>query len=193
MRRTVSLVLATALTALALVADASAGGGNYVFDGGSASARAQVRAALDASSFPWDLVPVEVTIHIEPGRAPAASPGEIWLDRRLLASGQFAWGIVQHEYAHQVAFFSLGRRARAFVTRVLGARGWCYERPGLDHDDHACERFASMLARAYSRVPTSTGHVPAPSRMRPARFRSVVAAVVGAPVAAANARVGGSP
>lgn len=59
------------LAALALPGQALAGGGNYVFDGGSAKERATVRAALEASSFNWGLVPGPVTIHVarEIGRA----------------------------------------------------------------------------------------------------------------------------
>ena len=67
----------TALAALALTGSAQAAGGDYVFDGGSSAARSQVRAALDASSFDWNLVPLEITIHIKRGVKPHATPGDI--------------------------------------------------------------------------------------------------------------------
>ena len=169
--------------ALASSADASAGGGDYVFDGGSAAARAQVRAALEASGFPWDIVPIEVTIHIGDGHTPSAEPGEIWLDRRLLLSGRFAWGIVQHEYAHQVAFFLFDRRQRTELTRLLGAKTFCYERPPFDHADQACERFAATLAWSYwpSRDNTERPASPADesAAMAPGTFRSLMARMLG--------------
>jgi hypothetical protein len=60
-----------------------------------------------------------------------------------------AWGIVQHEYAYQVDFFLLDAGDRRRVRQWLGGSDWCYEDPDVDHDDHACERFASSLAWAY--------------------------------------------
>jgi hypothetical protein len=53
------IVLLVALAALFVTAKAQAGGGAYVFSGGSEAARAQVRAALEASSFDWGLVPCD--------------------------------------------------------------------------------------------------------------------------------------
>ena len=128
---------------------ARADGGDYSFEGGTRAARTAVRAALDASSFDWDVVPLEVTIHIRRGVPPHATPGEIWLDPRLLAAGRFAWGIVQHEYAHQVAFFAIGLAERRSLTRALDARAWCHERAGVPHDAHACEQLAELVAWAY--------------------------------------------
>jgi hypothetical protein len=40
-------------------------------------------------------------------------------------------------------------RERRLVRQWLGGSDWCYEDPDVDHDDHACERFASSLAWAY--------------------------------------------
>jgi hypothetical protein len=183
------LLLATlwivgALLAFVFAPTAHSGGGNYSFDGGSPRARAEVRSALEASSFPWDVVPVEVTIHIAPGAPPHSRVGEIWLDPRLLASGKFAWGIVQHEYAHQVAFLALGLAQRAHVRRILGGQAWCHEVRGLAHDDHACERFASMLAWSYwpSRHNVERTAVAETGGLDPPAFRRIVRRLL-APVA----------
>ena len=178
MARRIRIALVTLVAALALTGSAQAAGGDYVFDGGSAKARAQVKAALNASSFDWSKVPVEVTIHLQLGVKPHSKPGDIWLDPRLLSSGRFAWGIVQHEYAHQVAFFLVGMKERAKLTRLLGAKDWCYEVRGLGHDDHACERFSSTLAWAY--WPSSDNVEKPEAAMGAAKFRSVVDSLVGA-------------
>lgn len=178
MFRALRTALVSGLAALALAGPAHAAGGDYVFDGGSANARKQVKAALDASSFDWSVVPVEITIHIERGAGPHSTVGEIWLDPRLLASGRFAWGIVQHEYAHQVAYFSLGTTERRELTRALGGTAWCYEKRGVDHDDQTCERFASTLAYAFWPARANTERPEA--RMAPAAFRSLVSRLVAA-------------
>jgi hypothetical protein len=47
---------------------ARAAGGHYVFDGGSRAERGQVTAALNASSFDWNLVPGQILINIARGR-----------------------------------------------------------------------------------------------------------------------------
>jgi hypothetical protein len=94
---------------LALVAPglARAAGGTYVFASGTPREQAQVHAALEASSFDWSLVPQTITIHIDRGHESDATQGSIWLDADLVDAGQFAWGTIQHEYAHQVDFFLL--------------------------------------------------------------------------------------
>src|SRR5947209_12150981 len=100
-------LLVTVAAALALAGGAQAKGGRYVLDGGTAAQQAQVKKALDASSFDWNLVPATITIHISRGHTSEAVKGEIWLDADLLNAGTFAWGVVQHEYAHHVDFFLL--------------------------------------------------------------------------------------
>ena len=170
--RRLLISIAIMLAALASTPAAQAGGGDYVFDGGSPKARAQVTAALEASSFDWSVVPVQVTIHIGRGYGPDATPGEIWLDPRLLAAGKFSWGIVQHEYAHQVAFFAFGGDERRILTRALGARDWCYEVRGLSHDEHACERLASTLAWVHWPAKENTERTEA--AMKPNEFRSLI-------------------
>ena len=106
MARRAALVASIAAALLLFSAPAYAGGGNYAFAGGTASERDQVRRALDASSFPWSIVPGTVTIHLIRGHDSEATPGNVWVDANLLDGTTFGWGVVQHEYAHQVDFLS---------------------------------------------------------------------------------------
>jgi hypothetical protein len=173
------------LAALALAPSALAGGGSYVFDGGTQRERAQVRAALEASAFDWSLVPATVTIHLRHGVQPSSSRGEIWLDTDLLASGRFGWAVVQDEYAHQLDHFLFDDATRARLNSVLGAGDWCYGVAGLGHGRYGCERFASTLVWAY--WPSSdNAYRPVSARdesaaMAPAAFRSLMSKLVGAP------------
>jgi hypothetical protein len=177
--------LLVAVLLLAAPAVAHAAGGNYVFDGGTARQRGQVRAALEASAFPWGKVPASVTVHIRRGARSEAVPGHIWLNASLLDSGRFSWGIVQHEYAHQVDFFLLDTEKRSRLLPVLGGRDWYYGVPGLPHDEYACERFASTLAWAY--WPSSQNAVrpqspaDASAAMAPGAFRTLLARFLGVP------------
>ena len=43
---------------------AHAAGSGFRFDGGTIAERSQVRAALRASSFDWNVVPALVTVHV---------------------------------------------------------------------------------------------------------------------------------
>jgi hypothetical protein len=148
----------------------------YSFVGGTARQQATVRSALEASSFDWNLVPGHVTIHIAPGHS-YATEGEIWLNPGLLAKGRAAWGVVQHEYAHQVDFFLFDATERAQLTKLLGAKTWWAGRAGLRHSQLGCERFASTLAWAYwpSRQNTliRMAHAEA-TAMPPAKFRRLM-------------------
>ena len=160
------------LCALALVCapGASAAGGRYVFDGGTRAEQAQVRAALAASSFDWDIVPGPVLIHIGTRDTPHATPGEIWLDQRLLDAGRFSWGVVQHEYAHQVDFAVLNDAMRVQLHTLLGGSSWW----DGDHDALDCERFADLVAWSYWPSPDNV--------MRPGtgqvRFRAALDALL---------------
>ena len=173
------------LCALWTAGPALAGGGNYVFAGGTPKQQAQVRSALDASAFDWNLVPAQITVHIAPGITSEATTGNIWLDGNLLNAGRFSWGIVQHEYAHQVDFYLLDETKRAFLEQALGGKDWCYGVPGLQHAQYGCERFASTLAWAY--WPSSDNSMkPASAKdesaaMAPAKFRALLATMIGAP------------
>jgi hypothetical protein len=83
------LVLLVALAALIVPAKAQAGGGAYVFSSGSEAARAQVRAALEARSFDWSLVPATVRVRIANCGCAGSSPRLIVLDETLLASAPY--------------------------------------------------------------------------------------------------------
>jgi opacity protein-like surface antigen len=69
MRRVLHTLLLAAVAALvfAHAGTAQAAGGSYRFDGGTAAQRTQVREALKASSFNWNLVKAQITIHIQHG------------------------------------------------------------------------------------------------------------------------------
>src|SRR3989442_1166716 len=121
---------------LALPSSATPAGGSYVLVGGTGAERQAVVSALQASSFDWAIVPGPVTIHIVRGAASMSIPHEIWLDADLLDAGPFAWGVVQHEYAHQVDYLLLDDSDRARLLRLLGGRDWCHSVPGLPHADY---------------------------------------------------------
>jgi len=177
--------LAAILAAAVLPASAQAAGGNYVFEGASPSERSTVRAALNASSFDWGVVPNQVTIHVGRYGVSHSTPAQVWLDRGLLASGRFAWATVMDEYAHQVDFFVLDPARRALLQQRLGGSAWCYEVSGLAHNAHGCERFASMVAWAYwpskdnAYRPTSPADESA--AMPAGDFRALLSTVVGLP------------
>ena len=176
-------VLLALLASLVFPATAFAGGGNYIFDGGTRAQQRQVRAALNASSFDWSVVPAQVTIHVGPRLATSATRGDIWLDADLVDAGRFAWAAIQDEYAHQVDFFRFDAPTRASLTGSLGARDWCYGVTGLNHGEYGCERFASTLVWAYwpskdnAYRPTSASDESA--AMAPARFRSLISGLLG--------------
>jgi hypothetical protein len=177
--RALLAVGAAAAAALALVPVSLAGAGDYAFDGGSPAQQGQVRAALEASSFDWSIVAQRVTIHIAPGAAAHATPGEIWLDPQLLDAGVFSWAIVQDEYAHQVDFLALDDSDRAVLGPALGARVWCHaDQPGLAHAAYGCERFTSTFV--WSFWPASENAYRPQSKsdesaaMDPARFRRLL-------------------
>ena len=187
MRRFTSLLAAAALAAV-LAQSSLAAGGRYTFDGGTATQRAAVRDALDASSFDWDVLPEPVVVHIAPVDGSYAEPRHVYIDGALLDSGRYSWGVVQHEFAHQVDFLLFDDARRAMFDRALGGIDWCYGMPGLDHSDYGCERFASTLAWAYwpsadnSMAPTCTHGESA--AMPAAQFRSLLARVLGLPTPA---------
>jgi hypothetical protein len=158
-------------------------GSGYSFDGGSAAERQTVRSALVASAFDWSLVPGHVTVHIVGRGGSAAGKGEIWLSSALLARGRASWGVVQHEYAHQVDFFLLDDSDRARLERLLGGRVWWPGRAVLRHDQYGAERFASTLAWSYWPSPQNSliRHARAEATaMRPERFRRLLARLLAA-------------
>jgi hypothetical protein len=184
MARTLTTALAALLAALALTGIAHARGGNYALDGGTKRQQAQVRGALAASSFDWSLVRRRITIHIARGFRTEALPGEIWIDAKLLDSGMFSWGLVQHEYAHQVDFFLLDDAKRASLLGRLGGQSWWHVAgTSANHADLGGERFASTLAWSYWMSDGNSLKPQSPSdesaAMEPARFRALMADTIG--------------
>jgi hypothetical protein len=167
-----------ATAALLFPATTSGAGAGYAFDGGTTAERRTVAAALAASSFDWSVVPGPVTIHIVRDQPSRALPHEIWLDAGVLQAGRFAWGLVQHEYAHQVDFLVFDDDERRELLSRLGGRDWCYSVPGLSHAQYGCERFASTLAWAFWPSPDNcmrpTGRRDESASMRPRTFRALV-------------------
>ena len=176
---------ATLLAALAVPAAASAAGGNYAFEGATPAERSTVRAALEASSFDWGVVREQVTIHVGPYGVSHSTPGHVYLDRRLLAAGRFAWATVMDEYAHQVDFLVLDPQRRELLRTRLGGSAWCYERDGLAHADNGCERFSSMVAWAFWPVADNPyrpfGRGDESAAMPTAEFRLLASALLGVP------------
>jgi hypothetical protein len=188
------LLFLSLLAAIALMVApaANARGGSYAIDGGTSAERAVVRDALTASSFDWSLVPVQIKIHVVRGVVSHASAGEIWLDGNLLDSGRFAWGVVQHEYAHQVDFFLLNDEMRATLAAALGTGAWCSGGVDMAHGDQGCERFASTLSWAY--WSNSANCLKPQSKrdeagaMSPASFRTLVSRLLANPTLRSAAR-----
>ena len=162
--------------ALVLAPSALAKGGSYVFDGGTPVEQGQVRAALSASSFDFSVVPSTVTVHIAPGTDSRATPGQVWLDAELLDSGSYSWGVVQHEFAHQIDFLVFGDAARATLQSALGSTTWY---AGAAHDQLGCERFADLVAWAYWQSPDNVMQpdrtLQGVSAVTPTAFRALVA------------------
>lgn len=176
-------LLFVSLVALALAPGAWARGGNYVFDGGTRAEQAQVKAALDVSTFDFSVVPGPVTIHIGRGVSSSATPGQVWLDADLLDAGRFSWGVVQHEYGHQVDFSVLTPADRAELQQLLGGTAWC---SGAAHGELTCERFADLIAWAYWTSPDNvlkpTGTADEGGQVSPAAFRAVLAGLLPSPI-----------
>jgi hypothetical protein len=184
--RTARIIAALFVATLALAGTAHAAGGNYVFDGGTQAEQGQVRKALNASAFDWNRVPAQITVHIAPGISSEASRGELWLDAGLLDTGIFSWGIVQHEYAHQVDFFLLSDPLRATLAPRLGGTSWWQAADeGIAHASLTSERFASTLAWSYwpnsRNVLKPQATTDESAAMAPAKFRALLAATIGAP------------
>lgn len=183
--RTVCVVVTLLIAAIG-AQSAVASGGNYTFDGGTPAERAQVRAALNASLFDWSVVPEQITIRIAPGLNSSASAGTIELDSGLLHAGRFSWGVIQHEYAHQVDFFLLDDAAREQLTARLGGKSWWQTPSGLDHQTLTSERFASTVAWAYWPMqdnvlrPLSTNDEA--GAVAPASFRALLGGLLGVSV-----------
>jgi len=139
---------------------AAAVDGTYTIDGGTADERAQVHLALRASDFDWSVLPPVVVHIVRGGVVSHATRGEVVLDADLLDAGRFSWGVVQHEFAHEVDFLLLDDADRVRLTALLGGGSWW----------QAGERFASTLASAYWPTEANVMQSSAP----PAAFRSLL-------------------
>jgi hypothetical protein len=188
MRWLVLTLLTTAVFGV-LAQSAFAAGGTYSFAGGTATEQATVRNALHASSFDWGLLPQAVVVHIGAYGDSYSTYGNVFVDASLLHSGRFAWGVVQHEFAHQVDFMLFDAAKRAAFEERLGGKDWCYSVSGLKHSDYGCERFASELSWAYWGSPANSMRPAAATDeaagMPVAQFRALLAQVLGAPGIAA--------
>jgi hypothetical protein len=183
LRRLTTVLLAAGFLGLAVPGYAAAYGGDYVVTGGSPAERGQVVAALDASAFDWSVVPARIQIHVAPGIDSYSIPGAIFVDSRLLAAGEFGWGVVQHEYAHQVDFLLFDAGTEQRLNDLLHGADWYGF--GDPHHLRGVERFASTLAWAYWPSPQSamrpTSTADEAGAMRPARFRRLMAKLLGVP------------
>jgi hypothetical protein len=186
MARALTTIVVVA-SALVLAGPAHAVGGNYFFEGGTPKQHAQVRAALNASAFDWDVVPARIAIHIVRSPRTYAYRGHIVLDARLVDSGPYGWAYIQHEYAHQVDFFLFGPRTRERLQRLLGGKEWFSSATGSHHEHHeyGSERFASTLTWAYwpSRNNALRPRTPRDesAAMEPAGFRQLMAGLLRSP------------
>jgi hypothetical protein len=190
-RRLLLSVLSLLATALLFSGAALASGGNYVFQGGTPAQQQTVKDALNASTFNWSLVTQQITINIAPVAVDDSTPGTINLDPSLLNSGEFAWGVVQNEYANQVDFYLLPQSADATFNSALGGTVWCRDdQAGLQTQQYGCERFASTLAWAYWQNPENcinpqaTGGIS--GSMAPAAFRALLTSTLGVPTQTAT-------
>jgi len=173
------LLLGTVVAAMLLPPAGRATGGRYAFAGGTPREQVEVTRALDASRFDWSVVPVSITIHITRLATSYATPGEIWLDTDLLAAGRMAWGVVQHEYAHQVDFFVLTPSSRALLEKQLGGTTWS-SNAAVRRNQLGCELFASAVAWSYWPVRDNIMRFAAPRDLSALRFRGVVQRLLGA-------------
>ena len=184
--RRVFLTLVSAICFLAFAQSAFAAGGSYTIAGGTPKEQATVRAALQASSFNWSLIPQTITIHVGPIGDSYSTYGDVYLSASLLDSGRFSWGVVQHEMGHQVDFFLFDDAKRTQFGQALGGKDWCYSISGLAHSDYGCERFASELAWAYWQSPDNSMKPTSPNDeagfMPVAQFRALLTQLIGAPV-----------
>lgn len=128
-------------------------------------------------------MPEQITIRIAPGLACSARAGTIEVDSSLLHAGRFGWGVIQHEYAHQVDFLLLDDAERAQLSGWLGGASWWQTPSGLPHQELTSERFASTLAWAYwpssDNVLRPTSLTDEAGAVAPADFRALLGRLLG--------------
>lgn len=175
--------LAIPAAALAFAAQASAAGGRYTIVGGTEEQRAQVRMALEVSTFDWNIVRERIVVHVTRGTATASTAGHMWIGSAVLDLGEFSWGIVQREFARQVDELAFDDHVRAELLRRLGGKAWCGGVEGVPRSAYGCERFAATLAWAYWPSPHNvlrpTNRSDASAAMPAARFRALLERLLG--------------
>ena len=77
MIKRLALLLVPLAASLALAPAALSAGGHYSFVGGNTLERSQVTQALNAGSFPWDIVPGTIVVHIERRSVSEATLGAV--------------------------------------------------------------------------------------------------------------------
>jgi len=178
----VATLLAVAVISPTLSSSAEVTQAGYVVLGGTTAQKAEVTKALQASSFDWGVVPAVVKIRIAHGPKNWSRRGEIRLSAELLDKGRASWGIVQHEFAHQVDLYLLGYADRARLMRALRAQVWFAKGESVTHAERGAERFASTLAWAYWQSPANSmrswSAADESGGMQPARFRALLARVL---------------
>ena len=176
------MVIGTTLAALTATSVALPSAGNYSFAGGTPAQQSEVRAALEASTFDWSVVPGRITIHLGRGTGSSVKRGEIWIDAALLRQGIGAWGPIQYLYAREVDLLLLDASARATFAPLLHARVWCGSDRARDHRSYGCERFASTLVWAYWPSQDNSFSPRSPkdpsAAMPPERFRATLSALL---------------
>jgi hypothetical protein len=179
--RLLAAVVGVSALVLPLAQRAAAGGGNYTITGGTAAEQATVRAALDASSFDWSLLP-QIQVSIQPGGGDSATSGRVALDPQVLDMGTFSWAIVQHEFAHQIDFYLLNNPERAQLAQAIGGVEWFPSDGALPHAAYTCERFASLVSWAYWPSAENSLRPSSPADeaggMAPAAFRALLSGML---------------
>lgn len=96
-----------------------------------------------------------IDVRIAPGAPTQSFPGVVVFDANVLEMGTFAWGIVQHEFAHQLDFLLLDDGDRKALRSMLGGQAWCWNDVAMDvgHGYLSCERFASTVAWSFWQSP----------------------------------------
>jgi hypothetical protein len=175
-----SLLAALVIALLAPAAAAARNGTGPTFVGGNHFERAQVQKALAISRFDFGLVSARVQVQIKRGIPSSYStPGQVVLDANLLDSADYSWGVVQHEFAHQVDFLLLSDADRAVLLGKLGGGSWYGDETHGGHGQLGAERFASTLAWSYWPAPNANVMQPQgpndeSSALPPLQFRTLL-------------------
>jgi hypothetical protein len=177
------MAASAALALLAFPLPVSPATGPYTIEGGTPQQRAEVGRALAASSFDWSIVPVVVRVRIGRGSATWARSGHVRLGAEVLDRGRASWGVVQHEFAHQIDFFLFDDADRERMRAALGGKAWWPNHAlRLAHGAYGCERFASTLAWTFwpsrHNVLRPRTRSDESAAMKPARFRALLARVL---------------